>query len=96
MNPYLGVDIHMKNLGHGLLRQGNKTVGHVWIDAPAGADDYGITTAGPSAPGLTAVSGLETGILITTFHTDGDVTGDYTITFRMNNGNTQKLFVTAE
>jgi hypothetical protein len=96
MNPYLGVDIHMKNLGHGLLRQGNKTVGHVWIDAPAGADDYGITTAGPSYLGLTAVSALDTGILETTFHTDGDVTGDYTITFRMNNGNTQKLFVTAE
>jgi hypothetical protein len=96
MYPYLGVDIFMKNLGHGLLRQGNKTVGHVWIDAPAGADDYGITTAGASSPGSTAVSGLATGILITTFHTDGDVTGDYTITLRMNNGNTQKLFVTAE
>ena len=96
INPYLGVDIHMTNQRHGLLRQGNKTVGHVWIDAPAGADNYGITTAGPSALGLTAVSGLDTGILITTFHTDGVVTGDYTITFRMNNGNTQKLFVTAE
>lgn len=96
MNPYLGVDIHMTNQRHGLLRQSNKTVGHVWIDAPAGADNYGITTARPSYRGVTAVSMLDTGILETTFHTDGDVTGDYMITFRMNNGNTQKLFVTAE
>jgi hypothetical protein len=96
INPYLGVDIDMKNQRHGLLRQGNKTVGHVWIDAPAGADDYGVTTAGPSAEGPAAISGLATGILVTTFRTDGDVTGDYTITFRMNNGNTQELFVTAE
>ncbi len=96
INPYLGVDIHMRNQRHGLLRQSNKTVGHVWIDAPPGADDYGISTAGESVLGTTAVSGLDTGILITTFHTDADVTGDYTITFRMNNGNTQKLFVTTE
>ena len=93
--PFLGVGIDMTNQHHGQLVQGNKTVGHVWIDAPAGADVYGVT-GGPSFLGTAAVSGLDVGILVTTFSTDPDVTGDYTITFRMNNGNTQELFVTAE
>jgi hypothetical protein len=42
------------------------------------------------------VSSVDVGILITTFSTDPDTTGTYTITFRMNNGNTQQLFVTTE
>jgi hypothetical protein len=95
INPFVGVGIEMTNLGHGRLVQGNKTVGHVWIDAPPGADVYGIT-GGPSFLGSAAISGLAVGILVTTFSTDPDVTGDYTITFRMNNGNTQELFVTAK
>jgi hypothetical protein len=67
----------------------------VRIDAPVGADDYGIT-GGPSYLGTAAVSGVDVGILITTFSTDPDTTGTYTITFGMNNGNTQQLFVTTE
>ncbi|MEA2001663.1 MAG: FAD:protein FMN transferase [Actinomycetota bacterium] len=95
INPFVDVAIDMTNQHHGRLVQGNKTVGHVTIDAPAGADVYGVT-GGPSFLGTAAVSGLDVGILVTTFSTDPDVTGDYTITFRMNNGNTQELFVTAE
>jgi predicted nucleic-acid-binding protein len=51
---------------------------------------------GPSLLAAAVISGLDTAILITTFSTDPNVTGDYTITFRRNNGNTQKLFVAAE
>ncbi len=94
--PFLDVDIAMTSLTHGRLVQGKKTVGQVWIDAPAGADDYGIATGGPSSPGITAISGFPVGVLLTTFTTDADVTGPYTITYRLNNGNTQRLFVTAQ
>jgi hypothetical protein len=96
INPYIGVDIEMTNPNHGRLVQGTKTVGQVWIDAPPGAEDYGIATAGPSFLGTSVVTGLDVGILITTFSTDPDVTGRYTITVQMNNGNTQELFITAE
>ena len=94
--PFLDVDIAMTGLTHGRLVQGTRTVGQVWIDAPAGANDYGIATGGPSSPGITAISGFPVGVLLTTFTTDPDVTGPYTITFRLSNGNTQKLFVTAQ
>ncbi len=94
--PFLGVDIAMTSLTHGRLVQGKKTVGQVWIDAPAGADDYGIATGGPSWPGITAISEFPVGVLLTTFTTDADVAGTYTITYRLNNGNTQKLVVTAK
>jgi hypothetical protein len=95
MNPFVGVEIDMTNQRHGRLVQGKRTVGHIWIDAPPGADTYGIA-GGPSFLGTAVISGLDTGILITTFSTDPNAAGDYTITFRMNNGNTQKLFVAAE
>ena len=99
IKPLIGVEIEMENQSHGRLVQveGNKarTVGQLWIDAPAGAEDYGIT-GGPSVLGTAVVSGLDTGILVTTFRTDPNISGDYVITFQMNNGNTQELFVTAE
>ena len=93
--PFLGVDIAMTSLTHGRLVQGKKTVGQVWIDAPDGADEYGITTAGPSTAGLAAISQFPVGVLVTTFRTDPGIAGTYTIVYRLNNGNTQTLFVTA-
>ncbi len=95
INPLVDVAIVMTNQSHGRLVQGNETVGHVWIEAPAGADAYGIT-GGPSFLGIAAVSGLDVGVLVTTFSTDPKVSGAYAIAFRLNNGNTQELFVTAE
>lgn len=95
INPFVDVAIVMSNLSRGRLVQGNKTVGHVWIDAPAGAAVYGIT-GGPSFLGIAAVSEIDVGILVTTFSTDPNATGVYTIGFQLNNGNTQQLFVTAE
>ncbi len=94
--PFLGVDIVMTSASHGRLVQGKRTVGQVWIEAPGGADEYGIVTGGPSSLGNAAVSGFPTGILLTTFSTDPDVSGRYTISFKINNGNTQQLFVDAD
>jgi len=96
INPLLGVDLVMTNARHGRLVMGDKTVGHVRIRAPHRADEFALTTGGPSTLGTTAVTGLDAGVLIVTFTTDPDVTGDYTIMLRMNNGNRQKLYVTAE
>ena len=44
---------------------------------------------GPSLLGAAVISGLDTGILITTFSTDPNVTSYYTITFRRKNGSTR-------
>ena len=96
VNPYVGVAIAMANEGHGRLVDGKRTVGHVWIDAPAGADDYALASGGTSFLGISAVTAVDVGILIVTLRTDPDVTGEYRIKFRMNNGNTQELFITAD
>jgi hypothetical protein len=42
------------------------------------------------------VTGFDTGILVWRLHTDPAVTGEYTVTIRLNNGNTQHLSVTAD
>lgn len=96
VNPFLGVDIAMISATRGLLVQDGARVGYVHIDAPPGADDFGLSTMGPSTLGISAVTSLDVGILIATLHTDPDVTGDYTITFRVDHGNTQQVFVTTE
>ncbi len=94
VRPYLGVEVEMENPGHGRLVHFGRTVGHVWIDAPAGADDF-MLSATPSFSGVSAVTGLDVGIMIVSLQTDADVPGDYAIEFRMNNGNSQEFFVTA-
>ncbi len=92
--PFVGVDVVMSNADHYRFVQGGKTVGHVWIDAPAGAGNYTLSTpVGPSTPGFTAVTVLPTAHLITQFSPDPGTIGEYTLTFKMNNGNTQTQFV---
>ncbi len=95
-NAFVGVDVQMSDPYRGRLVQGTRTVGQVRVTAPAGADDFSLGTDGPSVLGNAAISGFETGILITSLTTDPDVTGEYTVTFRMNGGNTQRLVITAE
>ena len=85
----------MQNTKNGRLTQGNRTVGHVKITAPAGADDHSLATQGPSFLGTSFLTALDVGILLTDFTTDPDVTGTYEIEIRLNNGNTQSLYVTA-
>ncbi len=96
VNPFLDVDIEMNNLERGRLTQFGHTVGHIEIEAPAGADEFAVTNDGPSFLGSTAVTGLDVGVMVARLSTDPDATGDYTITFVMNGGNTKEFHVTAE
>ena len=73
--------------------QGNKTVGHAYIDPPAGASDYALTTTGPSGEVFNPITMVPTGGLDTQFIPDSSGPGDYMITFRLNNGNTERQFI---
>jgi hypothetical protein len=90
----IGANIEMKNLTHGrLVKSNGSTAGQVRISPPPGASDYILETEGPSTAGSAFLSGVEVGILKTTFIPDPNVLGDYTIEIKMNNGNTQYLYV---
>ena len=95
VNPLVGVAVEMTNATHGHLLQAGRTVGHVSITAPAGADDHALSTDGPSILGTSAVTSLPVGILITRLTTDPDVVGDYVVTFRLNGGNSTSYTVSA-
>ena len=88
-------DIEMENPTHGrLVKSNGSTAGQVWISPPPGASDYMLETESPSMEGIAFSSSVvKVGILLTTFTPDPNVLGDYTIAFKMNNGNTQYLFV---
>ncbi len=92
--PFLDVDLRMVNPSHGLLVQNGSTVGQVRIDAPHGANNYSLTTTGPSVAWTAFITGVPTGLLLVQFTPDPAVAGNYTLSFRLNNGNTQELFVT--
>lgn len=96
VNPLLGVDLKMTNAKHGRLVQNGRTVGHVSIKAPRGADEYELSTDGPSILGMSAVTALPVGILVTRLITDPDVAGDYVVSFRLNGGDRTKFMVSAE
>lgn len=95
VNPLVGVEVEMTNARHGRLVQDGRTVGHVSITAPDGADEHALSTDGPSFLGTSAVTSLPVGILITRLTTDPDVAGDYVVTFRLNGGNSAKFIVSA-
>jgi len=91
---FVGANIEMENLTHGRLVNSNgSTAGQVRISPPPGASNYSLETDGPSTAGTAFLSGVDVGILLTTFIPDPNVLGDYTIEFKMNNGNTQYLYV---
>ncbi len=77
------------------LVHGGRTVGHVSIAAPDGANEHVLSTDGPSFLGTSAVTSLPVGILITTLTKDPDVAGDYVVTFRLNGGNSAQYIVSA-
>jgi len=90
----VGANIEMENLTHGrLVKSNGSTAGQVRISPPPGASDYILETEGPSTAGIAFLSGVEVGILMTKFTPDPNVLGDYTIEIKMNNGNTQYLYV---
>lgn len=90
-DPALGVDVEMTNGRHGRLVQDGRTIGHVRIRAPHGAEAHTLTTTGPSVETPAFVTGIPTGLLLTEFTPDPAVTGEYSVTFRMNGGNAQTM-----
>lgn len=96
VNPFVGVDIEMTSATEGRLMQDAAVVGHVSIEAPAGAADFGLSTDGPSVLGPAVVTGFDVGILVLRLHTDPGATGEYVVTLAMAHGNSQTIRVTAE
>lgn len=95
--PLVGADIQMENNLHGrIVKSNGSTAGHLWISAPRGATDFTLATEGPSEAGKTFLTNVDVGILKTKFTPDPNTKGEYRLSFKMNNGNTQNLFVCAE
>lgn len=90
---------------HARIVRGERAVGHVFIDAPRGAEGYGIElnplgcpTYMPAAPvigGTPGVGPQPVGRLDLQFWA-GDKPGRYTTTLKMNNGNTEQMVVIVE
>jgi hypothetical protein len=90
--------IPVRRGGHDALRRtdtGNRTVGQVWIEAPAGAVGQEIFSTGPSVPALSPAVSVPTARLTARFRA-GSLPGDYTVTFHMAGGNTVEMFVKVE
>ncbi len=85
-----GVGITISN---GLLMLGNRTVGHVSIEAPACAVGQEIISLEPSTSLVFPLSAVSTGRLKAQF-TTGNLPGIYRVHFRMNGGNEQTMQVT--
>ncbi|MHC4408683.1 MAG: hypothetical protein ACYS0E_04750 [Planctomycetota bacterium] len=102
--PFVGVDIAMdakaERRGGHVLRHGRfvdengDTVGQVWIEGPSGATGVDLTTEGKSVKVNAFVTGVPVGLLLTQFTPDPKVKGDYTVRFKLNNGNTETLSIT--
>jgi hypothetical protein len=94
--PAVGVEIKMVNPGHLRLVQGKRTVGQIWIQAPPGANDFGLLPSDPSVEvdAFPFTLGVKTGLLKIQFHTDPAVAGDYIIDISMNGGNVERVLIT--
>ncbi len=93
-DAFTGVTVQQVNSTHALLRRGRKTVGQVFIETPPGATGQLVSTNNASFAILAPISAVPTARLTVSF-TAGSVPGDYTVTFRMNGGNSVQMFVTA-
>jgi hypothetical protein len=92
--PMLGMDLTPTGSpNHYRFTQGNRTVGHVWIAPPPGASDYTLTTTGPSVVVPNPVGLVPTGGLDTRFIPDPTAPGEYVITYKLSNGNSQRQFI---
>jgi len=90
--PMEGVTIHMVNDHHALLMQGESNVGHIRINAPAGASGHAIMDLGPSVAIGSPVTGAPTARLMAQF-TAGSAAGRYATTITVNGGNSLNMFV---
>jgi hypothetical protein len=91
-SPAVGVAVEQVNATHAILTDGKRTVGQVFIDAPAGAQGQTVTGGPSTLLDAAPVLGLPTGRLTATF-TAGDTPGTYVTTFMMNNGNSVQMHV---
>jgi len=94
--PAVGVDLQMSNPSHWRLVQRGRTVGQVWIQAPPGANNFGLTSSGPSVEvdAFPFTLGVKTGLLQVQFYTDPNVAGDYIVDISINGGNAERLSIT--
>ena len=92
----VGVDLQMSNPSHWRLVQRGRTVGQVWIQAPPGASDFGLTSSGPSVEvdAFPFTLGVRTGLLKVQFYTDPSVAGNYIVDISINGGNAERLSIT--
>lgn len=103
--PLNDVSLVWSSGNHAQLVRGGSAIGHLVIDAPAGASGYGVEvnpedcpTQMGGAPVIATTPGIgpqAVGRLDLLFRA-GDVAGVYTTTISINNGNSVELFVTAE
>jgi len=97
--PLNGVDVWQVSNDLALLRRGNRTVGHIIIDAPAGAHGMMLWNDNPSGSPLCGpfldrapLTGVPAAFLRVRFIT-GNASGLYTLNFSINGGNEFKTFV---
>lgn len=97
-----GVNVWQVNDTHAILRQGNRSVGHIRIDAPDGADGMVVWNDAPSGSQLCGpfvdrapLSGEPAAFLRVNFKT-GSAAGLYTLHFSINGGNEFRTFVQAD
>jgi len=79
-------------ISDGRLVRGDRTVGQVWIQAPAGAIGQEVFSTAPSIPVPAPVVSVPTARLTARFRA-GSLPGDYAVTFHVAGGNTATMFV---
>ena len=93
--PAVGVELQMANPRHWRLVQNGRTVGQIWVQAPRGAQAYGLTSGGASVEvdAFPFTLGVRTGLLLLQFETDPAVAGEYVLDISLNGGNAERLFI---
>jgi hypothetical protein len=76
------------------LVQGDRTVGEILIEAPAGASGYEVFAETPSSAMDTPITGFPTARMSASFRA-GSVPGRYVLTFTLNGGNSVQMVVSA-
>jgi len=94
-NPMEGVSIEMVDATRAQFMQNEEVVGHIAIEAPAGATGQEIVTEAPSEAIPAPVIGVPTARLTAHFRA-GSTPGEYKLTFTLNDGNAVDMFVTVD
>ena len=90
--PMTGVEVEMVNSDFALLKQDRRTVGHIRISAPPGADGHAVSSAAPSDIITAPVKDIPVGRLVVQF-TAGSVAGRYSVEVTLVGGNRRLLVV---